>query len=244
MSVASSKKSATLNQVGWGPVEAILLGLVGFLAMQLIVAIVLGVVLASANVPRTVLDSNTFNFVAYAIVSLGAATPIWFFLRSRHLSWRRLGFDRPVLRKLIWSLPAFGLYFVTASLVYAIVAVFAPSIDLEQAQELGFQATEATGQLVMIFVSLVVIPPVIEEAVFRGFLFRGLRQRLSLWPSAIISGLAFGLAHWQLNIGLDTAVLGIVSAWLLERTGSLWPSIALHGLKNLVAFALVFIFSV
>ena len=38
---------------------------------------------------------------------------------------------------------------------------------------------------------------------------------------------------------LQLAVLGIVLAWLYERTGSLWPPIALHVFNNALAFAVL-----
>lgn len=83
-----------------------------------------------------------------------------------------------------------------------------------------------------------VVAPLTEELFFRGFLFGGLRRR-GLAVAAIVSGLAFGLAHVggsPIGFIVPLAALGIILALLYERTGSLYPPIALHALNNSIAF--------
>jgi CAAX protease family protein len=78
--------------------------------------------------------------------------------------------------------------------------------------------------------------PVCEELFFRGVLFRVLRTRLPLWPAAVIDGVLFGFAHGSLAIVPVLAVLGIAFCYVYERTGSIFPTIALHSLNNTIAF--------
>ena len=83
-----------------------------------------------------------------------------------------------------------------------------------------------------------VVAPVAEELFFRGFLFGALRKR-GLPIAALVSGVTFGLAHVASSpIGfiVPLATLGVILALLYERTGSLYPSIALHALNNSIAF--------
>jgi uncharacterized protein len=83
-----------------------------------------------------------------------------------------------------------------------------------------------------------VVAPVAEEVFFRGFLFGALRRR-GLVVAALVSGLAFGLAHVASSpIGfiVPLGTLGVMLALLYERTGSLYPSIGLHTLNNSIAF--------
>jgi membrane protease YdiL (CAAX protease family) len=87
------------------------------------------------------------------------------------------------------------------------------------------------GALVVIGVA-----PVCEELFFRGVLFRVLRQRTSFWLAAIVDGVLFGLVHGSLVILPVLAVLGIMFCYVYERTGSLFPTIALHALNNTVAY--------
>lgn len=83
-----------------------------------------------------------------------------------------------------------------------------------------------------------VVAPLAEELFFRGFLFGALRRR-GLVVAAGVSGLAFGLAHLggsPVGFIVPLALLGILLALLYERTGSLYPPIALHALNNSIAF--------
>jgi membrane protease YdiL (CAAX protease family) len=95
-----------------------------------------------------------------------------------------------------------------------------------------------TNTLLLVAGAIVVIgvAPVCEELFFRGVLFRVLRQRIPLWPAAIIDGVFFGLVHGSLVILPVLAVLGIMFCYVYERTGSLFPTIALHALNNTVAY--------
>lgn len=137
---------------------------------------------------------------------------------------------------------AFGAYFITSGIVTALAGNYLPFVDLDQPQELGFEPTSEIVQLAIIFMMLVVVAPVAEELIFRGFLFKAVREQLAFWPAAIIVSVLFGVAHGQWNVGIDTFVLSLFLCGLREYTGSLWACILLHVAKNLLAFTLLFIF--
>jgi membrane protease YdiL (CAAX protease family) len=84
-----------------------------------------------------------------------------------------------------------------------------------------------------------VVAPMAEEIFFRGFLFGALRRR-GLVVATLVSGLAFGLAHVAsapIGFLVPLALLGMILALIYERTGSLYPSMALHAVNNSIAFA-------
>lgn len=76
-----------------------------------------------------------------------------------------------------------------------------------------------------------VIAPVVEELVFRGFLYRAWERRWGWIPAMFMSSIAFAIYHpgfgWQL-------VAGILYVCVLRRTGTLWAPILLHSLHNIV----------
>jgi hypothetical protein len=72
-------------------------------------------------------------------------------------------------------------------------------------------------------------------------MLRGLAGRFGWTAAAVVSSLLFGLVHGQLNVAIDTAIMGWFSAQLVITTKSIWPSIALHALKNSIAFVLVYL---
>ena len=90
---------------------------------------------------------------------------------------------------------------------------------------------------------IICVAPVAEEFFFRGFFYRALRSRYSMLVAALIDGLLFGVIHFDFS-GADAllivpplAVLGFMFCLVYERTGSLYPVIALHALNNAIAFA-------
>jgi membrane protease YdiL (CAAX protease family) len=85
-----------------------------------------------------------------------------------------------------------------------------------------------------------VIAPISEEFLFRGFIFRALRNWHGTLPAALITGLLFGGVHAGSAPASDLvplAVLGFLLCLLYRYSGSLYPCIALHSLNNSIAFA-------
>lgn len=75
--------------------------------------------------------------------------------------------------------------------------------------------------------------PIVEEAVFRGSLFRHLRSRFSLVSSAILSALVFGLMHgYALPLLLPVITIGVVLALMREWRGSIVACMTAHAMHN------------
>lgn len=72
--------------------------------------------------------------------------------------------------------------------------------------------------------------PVAEEIFFRGFLYRCLRNRLTIIPACLIAAVLFALVHTQYPLAgkLIVGGFGVITCLLYERTGSLLPGIAIH----------------
>ena len=124
-----------------------------------------------------------------------------------------------------------------------------PSLNVHQKQQLGFQDASGGLKLALTFVSLCVLPPLVEETVFRGFMFTTLRGKLKFVWAALITSLIFASAHLEFGSGqpllwvaaLDTFTLSMVLCYLRQKTDSLWPGILLHSLKNCIAFVTLFV---
>ncbi|MCA9454949.1 MAG: CPBP family intramembrane metalloprotease [Nitrospira sp.] len=87
--------------------------------------------------------------------------------------------------------------------------------------------------------------PVIEEVLFRGFLFAGLAQSWGpglggLMPTLIFVGVHMPkvLAYWSALLAVS--LLGSLTVLIRIRTGSLAPGIALHSTYNGVLVAAAF----
>lgn len=83
--------------------------------------------------------------------------------------------------------------------------------------------------------------PLFEELAFRAALFGGLRRRLPFAVAAPLSAVLFALPHQYDPVGmLGIAWVGLVLAWVYERTRSLWAPIAVHFLFNFAQLQLSF----
>jgi CAAX protease family protein len=128
---------------------------------------------------------------------------------------------------------AVGLVVLAAVAVAITNALWLRGLLGKPAGSLGITLHVGTIDKVLIGVQACVSAPVIEEIFFRGLLYRALRNRMSVLPAALIAGFVFGAVHgmaYPLNTLPPRMVFGVIACLLYERTGSLYPGIALHGL--------------
>jgi membrane protease YdiL (CAAX protease family) len=76
--------------------------------------------------------------------------------------------------------------------------------------------------------------PLLEEIIFRGLLFRGLRTRFRLVPALVVTGLLFAAFHMDPLRLVPLAIAGAAFAYAYERSGSIWPAIVAHAGLNAV----------
>jgi membrane protease YdiL (CAAX protease family) len=92
--------------------------------------------------------------------------------------------------------------------------------------------------VLLMVVAAVVVAPVCEEIIFRGYLYPSAKRFAGRWAAALCSGLVFGAAHGSLAALLPLCLFGVVLAELYERTGSLWAPVAAHFFFNGATVAL------
>ena len=83
--------------------------------------------------------------------------------------------------------------------------------------------------------------PFIEEIFFRGFVYGALKHRFGIRKAIFLSALFFSFLHTNPMGFFPILVLGLLLAYLYEKTGSLIPSITVHMLHNGVLLGLLFI---
>ena len=246
-----AKKPA--NPITWGPLAAIVVTVIIYFAAQFFGAlIILGVAKTkgfSSEQTQLWMDQIGPQFFYVFIVEAASLGVLWLFLRHRKAGFKTLGLVKPHWVDLGWTLIGFAIYLPILLVVMAAVKAWFPEVNLDQQQQIGFTGAHGLS-LVTVFVSLVVLPPIAEEIMTRGFLFLGLKNKLPVIWAAIVTSLIFAIAHLQAGSGapllwtaaIDTFVLSMVLVFLRQKTGRLWASIGLHMIKNGLAFAALFIF--
>lgn len=105
------------------------------------------------------------------------------------------------------------------------------TIDNPQMQALAPEGFSWTSFVVML-VLVGMLVPFIEEVIFRGLLLGWLCKHLRFVYAAPISAVIFSLAHGLPQLMPALAVMGLVLAVVAWRSGSLWPSVIVHGVFN------------
>lgn len=91
-----------------------------------------------------------------------------------------------------------------------------------------------TGQPVwLLFLTVGLLAPAAEELIFRGLVFRRMKDFMNPWAAIILSALLFGIYHGNMIQFLYASLMGILLAVIYHRTGTLWTSILAHVVANL-----------
>jgi hypothetical protein len=210
-----------------GPGPFLLLGLLGELATdesEADTSVSAGAVIVSV----LILDSFLLG-VALLFASRVRRPRPWHFGISRTAFWPAVG----------WALLGF-FAFLTFGAIYQ--ALLQPEVEQGVTDALG--ADQGTFGLIMAGFMVIVLAPVAEEIFFRGFLYGALRTRFGVIAAASINGAMFGVVHYDFS-GLDAllivpplGVLGFIFCLVYERTGSIFPCIALHAFNNALAYGI------
>lgn len=95
--------------------------------------------------------------------------------------------------------------------------------------------------LIAISLSAIVIAPIAEEVIFRGYVYPVAKRYSEKWFAAIFSASLFGVVHMNL-LGLPMLILiGLLLVILYEKTGSIWPCILCHMAFNGFSIGMIFL---
>lgn len=161
---------------------------------------------------------------------------------GHRISIKTLGLQRLPSWTDIWLTPVgFVIYMLATSILLALITSWLPSVLLDQAQDVGFKALGSRTDNLLAFVTLVILAPIAEETLFRGYLYGKLKRYVPVIWAAVATSLLFALAHLQLNVGIDVFILSLVLCGLRSLTGSIWAGVLVHMTKNAIAYYILFI---
>ncbi len=265
MSITSSKNTANgLKQkvkslavesgITWGPAAAIIVVVVLYVVVQIISAQVVELYplmrhWSAAQTNNWINNSVAAQFV-YVVLDEGLTVLllVWF-IRWRKGQLEAIGLTKPKARDPLYALLGFAIYFPVYIVAISVLSALIKGLNVNQQQAIGFSQTTTGPALILIFISLVLLPPLVEEILFRGFLFSGLKKAMPVVWAAVLTSLLFAAPHLLESTGggalwvagVDTLVLSLVLCWLRQKTGRLYAGMGLHALKNFIAFAALFL---
>ncbi len=151
-----------------------------------------------------------------------------FVIRPKIFTWKQLGL-RKVDRE---DMGKFLLLFLLVTALSLVVQKLLERLGLPL-QSYNF-TTDAGAYWALI--GTVVITPFVEELYFRGFLFKGLLLHQKPWVAYVVSALLFALLHPPLAAVIQVFIVGLLLAYTLKETRSIWPCVLIHALNNALVF--------
>jgi len=201
-----------------------------------IFGIILGFLLALAGIESEQM-ATFIEIITMAFTILTIAIVLWWGTKKSHLPSHEIYQLRPLpLNALfILALIAFPLSILISEVDNCVIMVFPRPewVDVMFAKILG---GKGVINFTISLISLMLIAPIMEELLFRGFFNSGLQPRYGKVKSLILTSFCFGIFHlipWQ---ALGAALIGMVLHFVYYATGSLRASIILHALLNGMVF--------
>jgi membrane protease YdiL (CAAX protease family) len=206
-----------------------------------VLAVVLGAVVASVAVRLMIpvdLYGRTWLVAVFSLV-FSPVMIITLMLASRRSGssvLAYLGLDIPRRRHIAITVAGLALWIIFTAILDLVL-----DRDAEPFMLAIYRSAQAEGSLIWLWLETVVVAPIREELLFRGFMFRGFvhTQRDAI-PSIVFISLIWSLTHFRydwLTIA-EVFVLGLLLGLVRWRTGSTTLTILLHAVNNLVSLIL------
>lgn len=171
-------------------------------------------------------------FFLYITLSVMDGAPFW-----STLGWRKLGPNTGAP-----SSP--WLYFVGGIVLAVAVAIASSRMKTPDNLPIEELFKNRTGAFLLMGMA-VLLAPLVEETVFRGYLYPLFAKSLGVAPAVAITGALFGFMHapqlgWTLGLVTMLITVGIIFTLARARTGTVLASFLLHlGYNSMIAFSAI-----
>ena len=216
----------------------------GFAVLTYVLGDVIAAAVVSIVVPASENFNRSYDGTSQAVFVLVSSSVSVVYLVLGLASWRSgpsvlayLGLDIPRRRHIAITVAGLALWIVFTAILDLVL-----DRDAEPFMLAIYRSAQAEGSLIWLWLETVVVAPIREELLFRGFMFRGFvhTQRDAI-PSIVFISLIWSLTHFRydwLTIA-EVFVLGLLLGLVRWSTGSTTLTILLHAINNLVGSILV-----
>jgi membrane protease YdiL (CAAX protease family) len=209
-----------------------------YFATFLVLSLVLGLLLAAFKGIDAVVAQTGLYFMLILMTPLFATFPIF----GDRIGFKEIiGDTTRIWSKIGWAVGGF-----MANLPLALMALWVGSslfsglpTPSHEAVEM-LRASSGPMQTLLLFFTVAVAAPLIEEPMFRGVMLPAFQKSLRspIW-AIVLSSVIFAVIHPQgPMLWPALACVGATAAILTRQTGSLIPAIIMHGLHNATIFGL------
>lgn len=219
-----------------------LLKIIGYLILVLIITFGVNILLGTILPDPSVLVTSILGVLLAQILFAICAYFIIKKKKSRYGSSyiKNIGFRSDSWKMLIIGLGTAGFGNL---LINSLVSILGEDNALVnnsiQTVNTAFSAT-GTFQIIVQILVLVIVAPIVEEYLFRGYVFRELKRLYPLVGAVILNGLLFGLYHMNLLQTVNTFFLGIILSLVYYYRANITDAILVHVANNAIAIFTAF----
>lgn len=223
----------------WGFLEIIMVYL-GIVLSSIVYAMwgdEIGEILISLGIP----DNDFTMFVsAFLVQFLFTVVLVYFFtVVTNKATLREIGFVVASGEDFLRYGVGGGILLLTIVFIMSIpIGYLNPQLEPQLYEEMLRSLTD-NSTLFWLIITGVVLAPLSEEMFYRGMIYPVFRRYLSLPWAMAVSGIIFGLAHFDLWRALPLAVGGMGLCYIYEKTRSILVSAVAHGVWNLIMTLMV-----
>lgn len=233
-------------QISWSWPHLIIFSFFGFISLL----VIQGALIYFIPHPHLATKELEKYFISNPKFSIGSMllwyAALFFFLYVTlsllrgHSFWRSLGWRKIEPRS--GELPKSPLiYFISGSGLSLLVAVL--STQMKTPENIPMEELFKNRETALLFMAMaVLVAPLVEETLFRGYLYPLFARSFGIGPGTILTGVLFGLMHgaqlgWTVGLVSILIFVGIVFTVVRARTGSVFASYLMHlGYNSLISF--------
>lgn len=187
-------------------------------------------------------QGRMFSLLVYNIGTAMAVIIYFFLLKSKGLTLKKAGYRGSLSRKgVLWSLATVCI----VAMLYPLVESVASALGLPMFwQHVGTTVVKQETQqdLFMGILTAVVLAPLTEDTIFRGYMLEMFAERYKKWIAIVLSSIIFASIHFQFfGPGLTVYMFfwTIASCILYVKFNQIYPSIIFHMINNTWAYIIV-----
>ncbi len=186
------------------------------------------------NSPQLLVESNVLWYALlflflYVTLAVLRDVPFW-----RSLGWRKLNANPTAGSGSPW------MYFFSGCGLAIFVAL--ASYNMKNTDHLPIREIFKNRSGAFLLMTMAVfVAPLVEETVFRGYLYPLFAKSLGVLPGILITGVLFGLMHgsqlgWTFRLVALLTLVGVIFTFARARTGTVLASFLLHlGYNSMIA---------
>ncbi len=160
-------------------------------------------------------------------------------LVGRRAGGAALGLRPPDRLSLLLVPPLFVAGIMALALVNAAVGLLMGGFENPQVEALTGGAALAPAEVLFLLILVAGLVPFAEELFFRGLVYPLMRRDLGPALAIPLNAALFALVHVIPQLLPGLFVIGLILAYLRERSGSIWPGVLYHALQNGLAVLLI-----